>query len=66
MSVTDSCGFIKQISLTFLLPSILEFNSFGCKSTDFGETYSKLHMVGDRGLRHCTDDDWAENPSPTA
>lgn len=47
------------------LPSKLEFNSFGWSSTDLGETYSKLQVVAGRGFRHCTDDDWAENPSPT-
>lgn len=36
------------------LPSKFEFNSFGCKSTDFGETYSKLHAG--RGFKHCTEE----------
>lgn len=50
---------MKWIQIAVDLPSKLEFNSFGCKSTDFGETYSKLHVVADRGFKHCTEDVWA-------
>lgn len=47
----------KKAKIQFCLPSKLEFSSFGCSSTDFGETYSKLPQVGGRGLRHWIDDD---------
>lgn len=66
MSIEIGRGFrVGQSNCNALyLPSKLEFNSFGCSSTDFGETYSKLVQAG-RGFKHCTDEDWAEKLSPT-
>lgn len=55
--------YFEKVNLVHDLPSKLEFNSFGCSSTDFGETYSKLVQAG-RGFKHCIDGDWAGKISP--